>query len=251
MASISKNTDNTVMLVRDALALCERRGTPRFLGFFDESQSAAARQICARSGIETLFYGGYDGAERTMLGIFPDGNNSACEAFPISALGFSYRASATLTHRDFLGTILSCGVERDVVGDILCGNGVTVVFVERGMAGFLSSQITKVGGEGIKVIENYDGALPGERRTEPVRCSVASMRLDCIVAAAAGLSRESAASVIKCGRVSLNHREYQSVSHTVENGDILSIRGVGRFRVTGTGALTRKGRLAVVVEKYI
>jgi len=251
MASISKNTDNTIILVRDALALCERRGISRFLGFFDESQGAAARQACARSGVETLFYGGHDRAERTMLGIFPDGVNSAYEAFPITALGFSYRDSCALTHRDFLGTILSCGVERDVVGDILCGKGITVAFVERGMAGFISSQITRVGGEGVTVVENYDGVLPGERRTEPMRCTVASMRLDCIVAAAAGMSRESASSAIKCGRVSLNHRECQSISHTVASNDILSIRGIGRFSIAGTGTLTRKGRLAVVVEKYI
>ena len=80
---------------------------------------------------------------------------------------------------------------------------------------------------------------------------VASERLDCLVAFLAGTGREKAAQMVHAGLVSVNHRETDSVSHRVNEGDIISIRRCGRFIVDMLGPVTKKGRLSVKCRKYI
>ena len=157
MASTSKNPhagfrDGDVWLrarLDDAVQLSEAHSRPRFVGFLDERQRAMAQaQLKAARGVNVSFYGGHDEAERTLCGIFPDFMEPEPALFPLTALAFRFRAEAGLTHRDFLGSLLSCGVKRETVGDILCGDGLAVSFVDEDVAPFLCGQLTKVGGKG-------------------------------------------------------------------------------------------------------
>lgn len=246
--------------VRDALRLCERRSQPRFLGFLDERQRVVAQEELRRGpALPALFYGGHPDAERTFLGVFPayaarkleDGGDSALwEQFPITALGFRCRAAAELTHRDFLGTLTACGIRRDKLGDILCGKGLSVVFADRAVARFLEGQVERVGGEGVTLLPDYAGELPLEHTVREIRDTVASPRLDAVLKTALGVSREEAARRIEAGGVSVNHRECLSVSAAVREGDLLSVRGAGRFRVAAVGPVSRKGRLFLTLVKY-
>ena len=80
---------------------------------------------------------------------------------------------------------------------------------------------------------------------------VASARLDCIAALAAGVSREKAAGLISAGLVMLNHEVVTSVSTPVTEGAKLSVRGKGRYILDRVGPLTKKGRLSIAGRKYI
>ncbi|HCA30314.1 MAG TPA: hypothetical protein DEP23_12490, partial [Ruminococcaceae bacterium] len=147
--------------VGDAVRLCGRRSSPCFVGFLDLRQCEAAKGMLKNAGdVDTELFGGFADAERRMLGVFPPYIQPNSSAFPIETLVFGYRNGVPLCHRDFLGTILGCGVKREKVGDILCGDGIAVVFVGKDIAGFLETQITKVGGEGVSLIQNYQGELP-------------------------------------------------------------------------------------------
>ena len=93
--------------------------------------------------------------------------------------------------------------------------------------------------------------MPWVQQYAPVGGVVASERLDCLVAFLAGTGREKAAQMVHAGLVSVNHREADSVSHRVNEGDIISIRRYGRFIVDMLGPVTKKGRLSVKCRKYI
>ncbi|MCL2884766.1 MAG: YlmH/Sll1252 family protein, partial [Oscillospiraceae bacterium] len=125
----------------DAVRLFARRDAPVFLGFLDPHAAA----LVAHVSPAFRFDGGHPDAERTMAGIFPDG---AAPVYPFSPLGFTHRRDIRLSHRDVLGTLLSRGIERDTVGDILCTEGLTVAFVADAIAGALID-IDKIGGEGV------------------------------------------------------------------------------------------------------
>jgi RNA-binding protein YlmH len=77
------------------------------------------------------------------------------------------------------------------------------------------------------------------------------MRLDCIIAAATGISREKAASLIRCEKAEVNHLPVTSVSSEVKEGDILSVRGWGRFVLSGINGETKKHRIHIILKKYI
>lgn len=91
-------------------------------------------------------------------------------------------------------------MKREKVGDILCGKGLAVAFLDSVVARYLTGQIEKVGGEGVALLPDYDGELPGFGGFREIRDTVASPRLDAVVKVATGISREEAAAASRRGR---------------------------------------------------
>ncbi len=238
--------------IDDACQLCEWRSCPRFVGFLDEHRQAVARAVLREKGEQNVcFFGGYEGAQRVFLGVFPSFLPPQTDSFPLTAIGFSYRKSATLTHRDFLGTLLSLGLKREKIGDIVCDEGQTVVFVCEELADFVAESVSKVGGEGVTVQVPFVGTLTVKHNFEEWQDTVASPRLDAVLKVALRTSREGAARKIAAGLVSLNHMPCLSVSQEVHENDVLSVRGSGRFVVDTLGPQTKKGRLFIKVKRFI
>lgn len=236
----------------DAVRLAESCGRPRFVGFLDEHESDLAAGFIKRACRNPfLFWGGYTGAERVMLGVFPDFIPAEETAFSLSVLTVSFRRQDRLTHRDFLVALLHAGIERTSLGDILTEEGRAVVFCKQEISGFLCTQVEKIGGVGVRVAEGAQKPFPPAHRFADFSAVVASARLDCLVAAAVGTSREKAAELIRTQAVEQNHEPVPSPSAEVREGDILSVRGKGRWVIDRLGPQTKKGRLGVAGRKYI
>lgn len=255
MACISDASDEDALLrarVEDACHLCNVRSCPRFVGFLDEHQQAVARAVLHEKGLsDFLFFGGYPEAERTLLGVFPAFIPPEEALFPVRAIAFRYRTVAALTHRDFLGALLATGIRRDKLGDILCTPGETVVLADEELAPFLAESVTKIGSEGVRAEYPYTGAIEVRREFREWQDTIPSPRLDAVLHVALRVSREEASRRICAGAVSVNHMPALSVSAAVNEGDVLSVRGAGRFRVAQIGPPTRKGRLILRLEQYI
>lgn len=231
-------------------ALRQARHRPSFLGFLDERQAAQCKEaLSRRRGGGWLFWGGHEDAERVMLGFFPDYMEPDPAAFPIAAVTLAYRKEDAPGHRDFLGAFMGLGIERSVVGDIRIGEGRCVAFVKEEMGRYFTDNITKIGRVGVKVSLGVEGPLPGGRTYKEVTGVVSSARLDCLTALLAHTSREKASGMIALGLVQQNHQENLSPSARVGEGDVLSVRGHGRFIIDRLGPETRKGRLSVQCRK--
>lgn len=248
----SSQNDFLEARVTDALRLAGAGGQPRFVGFLNESEAKRAENLLHRSAQDgTLFWGGYPGAERVVFGAFPGYMEPDAEAFPVVALTAEFRRQDRLSHRDFLGALLHAGLERSSLGDILTEEGRAVIFCRCEVSGFLCSQVEKIGGVGVRISEGAREPFPPAHRFADFSAVVASARLDCIVAAAVGTSREKAAVMIRAQQVELNHKQADSPSCAVAEGDILSVHGQGRYRVDRLGPPTKKGRLGFSGKKYI
>ncbi len=239
--------------IEDAVSLCERRCMPVFYGFLDEAEQQAVRRMLGSFDAACVsFYGGFDEAERRIFGCFPAYMPPEEAAFPLVRLVLCYRTQTKpLTHRDFLGTLLSLGLKRETVGDILCGDGLAVVFLREEIASFVREQLTKVGGVGVKITDDYTGPLPAAHTYRPLQDTVASARLDAVVKALTRCSREQAAQMIVGGFVSLNHTVTEDVSRRVDAPCTVSVRGMGRFLVDELGPPTKKGRLYLRARQCI
>ncbi|MBR4894433.1 MAG: hypothetical protein IKZ36_04465 [Kiritimatiellae bacterium] len=233
--------------VEDTVRLCDKRGVPCFLGFLDLHEQAYAQQVFQSLHADSVLtlYGGYADAERIMLAVSPPQYVAEECDYPFSAVAFQYRAHRQITHRDVLGTLMSLGIRREAIGDILCGEGISVVFARNEIVDFICEHVDRIGGEGVSVIPYYDGDLPIQIEFESIRESVASPRLDSVVKALVRCSREQAAEMIRFGRVSVNHLPVESITKTIVEGDTISIRGCGRFHIDQIGPNTKKGRLAL------
>ena len=149
--------------VMDLAARCDRTGWYTCTDFLSPAEQAFCNTFVPRLGVSYSFDGGYDGAERACLIFYPDYLEAPTkdgEDYPISALRVTH--GAALTHRDFLGSVLGLGLERDAIGDILVGECETVMLTTVGILPFLLTNLSSVGrvGVGIEQISVADITPP-------------------------------------------------------------------------------------------
>ncbi len=118
------------------------------------------------------------------------------------------------------------------------------------MERYFLENIQKIGRVGIKITAGYQEPLPVIREYKDISGVIASDRLDCITALLCRTSREKAARLIVSGAVMVNHQEALNVDRRLEERDIISVRGHGKFILDSFGPLTGKGRLTVKCRKY-
>ena len=238
----------------DMVSLCERNGAAVFSSFFDERQCAEAEAWCPgnTAGLRYMLWGGYADARRRMLAVYPDYcEDSIIGEFPFVCLTFDYREEDRLSHRDFLGSFMGLQLKREVIGDIVVSEGTAQVFVTEVAARLISGSISKIGRVGVKISDDKPFILENAQKFQEISGTVASLRLDCVVGLAVRISREKAASLIRTDRVEVNHLPVSSVSHELRGGDILSIRGYGRFVLSEINGHTKKDRIHIILKKYI
>ena len=232
----------------DAVYLCQKRQKPYFFPFMSERKQVLAKRYLDSIRFETCrFDGGYDGSERKMLALW---YYDEPERFPMSALEISFRKADRLTHRDFLGALMSLGLERETIGDILVEDGSCVVFVRSEIRDYIVSQIFKIGNVGVKIGDLNGEQLPRGRDAEERDYTVSSLRLDAVVAAITGLSREKTKSLILSGSVALEHVECKNVSQAVGEHDTVTVRGKGKFKINGVRGETKKHRIRISIIHY-
>ena len=250
MKTAAYTSDNDKLFLSkldDGIYLCEKRQKAYFFSFLTEREQAQAESHLKSVGFHSYsFFGGYEDAERKVLGLFFIDE----EFFPISALEFSFRKSDKLSHRDFLGALMSLGVERETVGDILVEDGRCVVFVKDEIKDYVVSQIFKIGNVGVKISDADVSTLPKGRGFEEKEYTVSSLRLDAVVAAITGLSREKTKNLILSGSVTLNHTDCQNISRSVTEKDTLTVRGRGKYVINGVIGETKKHRIRISIIHY-
>lgn len=257
--------------IEDMARQVQRDNLPCFSRFFDEREQALAKRVLREISFpqnQFFFWTGFDQEEepsvtkavgRRMLGLFPDylsldlGMDVSIwkEQFPISTVALFYRQQDALTHRDILGSLMGLNIKRELIGEILTAEDFAVIFCTQTAQQIILSELERVGKAGIKKEQGYTGSLPKAYRLEYQSGTVSSFRLDCIVSLAINASREKSAGLIESGLVNLNFFEETKISREVKEGDILSIRGYGRFVLTQVGSLSKKGRIHLTIGKYV
>lgn len=239
--------DGEKLLTRRLCDLSERAdrsGVMTSTGFLTPAEQDFAQSIAHLLPCPLILDGGFDGAERCVARFGEYGER------PIAGLDIAHKTP--LGHRDLLGAALGLGLERSVVGDIIPGETRSRMVVLRAQLAFFLNNFDQAGRVSLDVRElPLDEFEPPERRVDKIVLSLKSMRLDALVAAAWGLSREDAQEQVTRGFVQQNHRPQLEPSKRVSEGDTVSLRGHGKLVVGQTLGVTRRERLRIEVEKYI
>lgn len=237
----------------DLFSLCDKRCEANFSSFLDGGEIAVIEdEFHIPYGYNTMFFGGYKDAERKIFGVFPDWQEAAEEDFPISVIRFDAPKFRSLSHRDYLGTMMSLGIDRSKTGDILPDSEGAYVFVSSDIADYIVRNMKKIANTGVKghIVNIGEVVLPKAETVEKMGVC-ASLRLDAVIAAALNISRTNAEKLIKEGYVKVSHRGTTDRSGQVEVGSLISVRNYGRFILKDTGNNTRKGRLHITIEKFV
>ena len=221
--------------------------------FLDPYGQEIAETICAAyDEVQLDFDGGYVGAERQRAMLRHRDFAGKPDGFAIACVEAVWNGQfARLTHRDVLGAVMGLGIERELIGDILPAADTAKIICDVKIADFLVNNLTMIGAVGVKTSPSDLAEIaPREERTKEIRATVASLRLDSIVAAGFGISRSRAAEDIAADKVKLNWQSAASASKTIKEGDVLSMRGRGRVEVTEVRGQTKKGRTVVVLNRF-
>lgn len=235
----------------DAIGQAERNYIIKSMGFLNpHERSLISKNILPPPDITISFEGGYNDAERAMLVCYPEFLVPDKDEI-LSVIKITGRDLGTLTHRDYLGSIMGLGITRENIGDILVSQDGAFVFVRCEIADYIMNNLEKIGRRGIKteLCRCSDADIP-EPKFKEINGTVSSLRLDAVVALAAGISRSKAAELIGQELISVNFETVTSVSAQVSEGDLISARGFGRTRLNRIGNITRKGRISVTLLRY-
>ena len=246
---------NEVML-RHLLDLCrksEKTGTWQYSAFLSPAEQEDLLRSREAAGFSFRLFGGYEHAERKILAAGNEAEAGPAE-FPVSVVAVrpkSEKYTESLTHRDYLGAVLGLGIERSLVGDILVREHRAWFFCLSSAADLLAASLVQVRRTSV-IAEIAPADVPELRpRYAPLRLNVASERLDAVTAAFAGLSRGQADRLFAAEKVFVNGRTVTDRSFRLKEGDVLSVRGVGKAVYDGIDHETRKNRYQVMLRKLV
>jgi RNA-binding protein YlmH len=251
------DSDLRVLLSRvlDKMELAQRRNVPAQTGFLSPAERAATEDLMAACGHPRhVFAGGYEGAERTVCAFLPDWQEEAdwAEEETIAAMECVFPKGAALSHRDMLGALMGLGLTREKIGDILMGEGQAQVITLQETLPILLSQLNQAGRYPLKCREiSLHELTVKPPEVKSVRDTVATLRMDAVAASGFSIGRGKAASLIQAGKIQLNHRECVKPDKTVAAGDVLSCRGMGKCVVKEILGESRKGRIMILIERYV
>lgn len=243
--------ENELIIARieDCAEICRKTEKPKFLGFLSLEQAHLAKKILEKRNVSFKFFGGFNEAQRVVLGCFPEWVSEY--NFPVCAITFSFRKVDKLRHKDFLGSLMALGLKREAIGDILIEDGRAVVFCLDEISDYILKQVEKIGRIGVELKRGYTEPLPKPNELVEFSDTIASERLDCVVSSLCKISRSEAIRKIVEGAVSINSQTTEKITKTVSEGDALTVRGSGKFIIEAINEKTRKNRIVLKYKKYV
>ena len=144
---------------------------------------------------------------------------------------------------------MSCGIQRETIGDIVIAAGKAQAIVTEAVAPLLR-ELTKIGRFGVKVTDDVPFAMQTAQNFREISGTVASLRIDAVAALAIRESREKTVRLLQQDRITVNYSQAASPSLMLSEGDLFSVRGYGKFRLKSVTGLSKKGRLHILIEQF-
>ena len=221
------------------------RGTTEYTDFLNPDEISTLKSL-AYHGEYSLF-GGYENAERCVAAF------GSKREYPIKCIEIkpkSKKFSEKLNHRDYLGTLLATGINRTMLGDILIGEDAAYVFCIESISSYVVNEVDRIRRTAVKCrITNELPQIAGEK-PEVSYINASSERLDAVCSAVFKLSRNEISRLITSEKAFINSRLTAKESKPLCEGDVVSLRGYGRFIYEGIERKTKKDRLVIAVRIY-
>lgn len=257
--------ETLIIRTEDLCRRSERDFSPCFTGFLSPEEQVAVKNISSQyAGIFCISFGGFLQSERNIIGFFPrdiyveplndEQRNDFEEMFDTSCVQISGSGFVNIGHRDVLGSLMSLGIKRETIGDIIVSDDQKTAYVAvlENVAEYIKMNLERVARDKVRIsLIDFAGVPEKKQRFTDLAFTVSSLRLDAIAAGFLNLSRDKTKKLIASGKVSINHSECTSVDRSISEGDIITVKGIGKFVIDAYLGQTQKSRYRVVVKKYL
>lgn len=235
--------------VLDKIEIVLDKHIVQYTDFFDPYERRLAKSILNQfSDIAYKELGGIKEAERKVILIYPDYYQYDNMDVPIASLMIEANTQK-YSHRDFLGSILNLGINREKIGDILIHEDYVQLVVKKEIFEFILINMRKVGKEKVKVKQiPLECLRQGHVEYKDILITIPSLRLDAIISGGLNLSRNDSQRLIESERVKVNWEPVSRVSKEVLEGDTISVKGYGRFILNSVEGISKKGRVRIKIR---
>lgn len=253
---IARTPEDKVLLAKvwDKISAGMRKNIPANTCFLTLRELDMTRYLFGQQEGLAAF-GGYEGAERQMLVYLPEYLDESAlteEDAPLVCLRATFYDGDSPSHRDFLGALMGSGIAREAVGDICVGKGSCDFFVTAEIAPYVLQNFTGAGRTKLHLerIPLADVQVP-EPETKEIRDTLASLRLDSVISAGFRIGRGAAAQYVSAGKASINGLPCEKPDKAIDAGATISVRGLGKIKLKTVNGQTKKGRISVVIDRYV
>ena len=253
---IAQNSEDRLLLAKvwDKINAGIRKNIPSSTTFLSPRELEMTRYLFGDvPGL--IAFGGYAEAERKVLFWLPDYLTDDAlydEDSPLVCLRATFWDGDTPSHRDFLGALMGAGIARETLGDICVGKGSCDFFVTSEIAPYIRQNFTSASRTHLHIekISLTDVEI-AEPEVKEIRDTVASLRLDSIISSGFRIGRSLAAQYITTGKAAIDGLPCEKPDKLLAEGMKISVRGLGKIKLTAIGGNTKKGRISVVIHRYI
>lgn len=253
---IAQTSEDRLLLAKlwDKINAGIRKNIPSNTGFLSPRELELARYLFGEP--EGLYaFGGWEEAERKMLVYLPEYLTEDAlweEDGPCACLRATFFQGDSLSHRDFLGALMAAGIARETLGDICVGKGSCDFFVTSEIAPYILQNFTSAGRTKLHLeqIPLKEAAIP-EPEVKEIKDTLASLRLDSVIASGFRIGRSLAAQYVSAGKAAIDGLPCEKPDKTVTEGMKISVRGLGKLRLAAVNGKTKKDRISVVIHRYV
>ena len=155
-----------------------------------------------------------------------------------------------INHRNILGSLMSLGIKRECVGDIVLYNKDYYFTVTKEINPYIIDNYHHIGKTPIE-LEEVDYDVIYIRKLEEKNDFVSSFRLDVIISAGFNVSRRNAQDYISKGLVFLNYISCLNSSKIINVDDIITVRHKGKIVLLEIKGLSKSGKHFIKIGRYV
>lgn len=240
-----------IAAICDDIELCEEIEYPVYSKYFYPPQICKKLSELNLGNIEVILCGLNENCEKNMVAITPKSFPKDELMFPVKFFKITNKSKfKPLEHKHYLGTIMSLGVKRELIGDLIVEGNICYGVADDEIFNFLSTNLTEIAKNPVTFEESDKEEIP-EFKFQEITDSVSSLRLDNIIAAAINNSRSKSLELIEAGEVSINYTVSKDKSLLLKEGDIISVKKKGKFIFDKLIGENKKGKYKVLIKKFV
>ena len=240
---------NSISNLFDKVILASKTGQTIYCNeFYIPKVWKTLQEIQIQLGVKVFNYGLFEDAQRKMIAF----SHEEKLQFPVKVLSVTNKSKfSKLEHKDYLGAIMSLGIKREKLGDIMVSGEACYFPICDDISDYVFANLNRIGNCpcSFQVLDNYVDLIPTASYEEKV-IIISSLRMDCVVSSICNISRSFAVEMIDNGKVLLDYTEISSKEKKVSEESIITVRGYGKFKIGEVIGTTQKDRIRLLIKKY-
>lgn len=246
-------TKNTVRKIADKAIYVNKNYVSQVTEFTNPYAAELSIPIIRNYDVKYELFPSFEHGERKVFILYPDYLEGINKDEYISGLRIYNRSKfKNLDHKDYLGALMSLGIDRSRTGDIYVYEDYADVVLHSDISDYIIYNLDKIGHNKIEVEKiKIDQVNFKEQEHIILNINSSSMRIDNVVKHLSNKSRETASDMIRAGNVKVNYQVVERIATEIEEGDMISISKFGRFKISKLSGITKSGKNKIEIKHYV